>query len=193
MAYSSSRSPIEIKARILTLPPELIEQILILAALYGFPSAIAQFGCTCSYFHQLVYRSTDNHLWREVFLTTFDDPRLVLGRINSATTFSPGKMSRRGHGDNFRTGEVVFNWGREFIRRIDAMRIMKKYKDLGEEWNNIETNSSHAEVSVLSVISMRMILMFHSESISSVQSAQVSSLGAGDCTSISCPKKSGCG
>ena len=150
MAHSStsSQSHIEIKPKILTLPTELIEQILILTAFYGFPAAIAQLSCTCRYFHHLVYRSTDSHLWREVFLTTFDDPRLVLGRITSATTFSPGNFTGDRNGELFRTGEIGINWEREFIRRMDAVRIMKKYKDLGEEWNDTETNS---EASVLSV------------------------------------------
>jgi hypothetical protein len=132
-------------AKIFTLPREIVEEILIFSALYGFPSVIAQFSRTCRYFHQLVYRSTDNHLWREVFLTTFDDPRLVLGRLKGATTFSPGNTTIQGYSV---VGELEFDWEREFIHRIDAVRVMRKYTDLDLEGglNIIETNSSHAEV-----------------------------------------------
>ena len=60
---------------ILTLPPEIIEQVLISAAAAGFPHAIAAFAQTSKSNHALVYDTKDQHLWREVFLTTFDDPR----------------------------------------------------------------------------------------------------------------------
>jgi hypothetical protein len=178
------------KAKIFTLPPELIEQTLILAALYGFPSAIAHLSCTCRYFHQLVYCSTDNHLWREVFLTTFDDPRLVLGRIKSATTFSPGNVSKKGNGGCSRTGEAGFDWEHEFMRRMDAMRVMKKYKNQREEWYDTEMDSSHVEVCIFSTHVDGTYVSLESISL---RSPQVSSISAGDRTPVSCPKKSGRG
>ena len=60
---------------ILTLPPEIIEQVLISTAAAGFPHAIAAFAQTSKSNHALVSDTKDQHLWREVFLTTFDDPR----------------------------------------------------------------------------------------------------------------------
>lgn len=127
-------------SKILTLPPELIEQTLILAASHGFPSAIAQLSCTCRYFHQLVYRSTDSHLWREVFLATFDDPRPVLGRINSA------RLGSVRNSKSVRTADVGFNWEREFIRRMDAARIMTIYGNAEEREDNIAVKSDHVKV-----------------------------------------------
>jgi hypothetical protein len=107
-------------AKILSLPPELVEQALIRSAFGGFPSAIACLGQTCRHFHQLIYRSTDNHLWREVFLTTFDDPRPVLGCLKAATTFAPT-------GDTRKDVEPPFDWVGEFTQRIDAKKLFEKY------------------------------------------------------------------
>ncbi|RPD52545.1 hypothetical protein L226DRAFT_541096 [Lentinus tigrinus ALCF2SS1-7] len=58
-----------------SLPAEVIEHILIIAALGGFPQAIAAFARTCKANYSLVYNSPDQHLWRQIYLTTFDDPR----------------------------------------------------------------------------------------------------------------------
>lgn len=107
-------------AKVLSLPPELVEQALILSAAGGFPSAIACLAQTCRYFHQLIYRSTDNHLWREVFLTTFDDPRPLLGRLRAATAFAPT-------GDTITDIEPPFDWAGEFTSRIGAKKLFEKY------------------------------------------------------------------
>ena len=58
-----------------SLPPELIEEIIILSTLLGdtlAPSTLAQ---TCRPFRSLVYHQQHSHLWREMFLILFDDPR----------------------------------------------------------------------------------------------------------------------
>jgi F-box-like len=143
MTVTSPSPTAQANAKILILPPEVIEQILILAASHGFPSAIAHLSCTCRYFHQLVYRSMDNHLWREVFLTTFDDPRVVFGRIKSMTTFSPGNLQK---GGTVQTGEAGFDWEHQFKRHMDAVRIMRTCTDIGE---NIEINSNQTEVQTI--------------------------------------------
>ena len=57
------------------LPAETIEAILIHTAIAGFPAAIAAFSQTCRAHHALVYKSADHHLWREIYLSTYDDPR----------------------------------------------------------------------------------------------------------------------
>ncbi|KAA1476391.1 hypothetical protein DENSPDRAFT_509164 [Dentipellis sp. KUC8613] len=57
------------------LPQELLEEILIIATALGFPTTAAAFAQTCRAFHKLVYQPFHNHLWREMFLEVFDDPR----------------------------------------------------------------------------------------------------------------------
>ena len=63
------------RASLCSLPPELIEEIIITSALLGdvrAPSTLAQ---TCRVFRTLVYHQMHRHLWREMFLILFDDPR----------------------------------------------------------------------------------------------------------------------
>lgn len=84
-------------ASILALPAELIEHILILAALSGDPTAIAALARAAPPFAALVYHSPDHHLWREVFLATFDPPRShpydwgaqYRARVSAAALFKP--------------------------------------------------------------------------------------------------------
>ena len=105
---------------ILTLPAELVESILISSAAGGFPQAIAAFSQTCKAHHTLVYHSTDNHLWREIFLTTFDDPRASGG--------GPGWgqcMSSHLHSQS----EEAFDWGEEFRRRVWAAGYIRWQTD----------------------------------------------------------------
>jgi hypothetical protein len=63
------------RASLRLLPPELIEEIIIICTLLGdvrAPSALAQ---TCGAFRTLIYHQMHKHLWREMFLILFDDPR----------------------------------------------------------------------------------------------------------------------
>src|ERR1700733_13432960 len=54
------------------LPPELIEHILSICD----PLEVAAFGQTSRFFRTLVYQTTDQHLWRSLYLSQpFDDPR----------------------------------------------------------------------------------------------------------------------
>ena len=90
-------------ASVLALPAELIEHILILTALSGYPTAIAAFAGTCRAFAALVYHSPDHHLWREVFLATFDDPRRL-----PASPSDP------------------FDWGVQYRARVWAAALFKR-------------------------------------------------------------------
>ncbi|KAG6853500.1 hypothetical protein C0991_003774 [Blastosporella zonata] len=101
---------------ILALPPELVEETLVIAAALGFPAAIAAFGCTCRHFNRLVYHTADNHLWRQVFLTTFDDPRQVLRRIGNATTTGPVDDDM----------DVMYDWAEGFQSRVKAARLFRE-------------------------------------------------------------------
>ncbi|KIP04335.1 hypothetical protein PHLGIDRAFT_200529 [Phlebiopsis gigantea 11061_1 CR5-6] len=60
----------------LDLPAELIEDILVALAESANPKTIAALARTCRAVKKLIYFPEDKHLWRRIFLTTFDDPRL---------------------------------------------------------------------------------------------------------------------
>ncbi|KAF5378058.1 hypothetical protein D9615_007507 [Tricholomella constricta] len=118
--------PSQPTSKIFALPTELLEETLVTVAAGGFPGAIAAFGRTCRYFHHLVYRSTDHHLWREIFLTTFDDPRPVLRRLRDATQQGPtGNWSC--------DVDIAVDWAEEFMARMDAARMFRKHRDLMPE------------------------------------------------------------
>ncbi|KAJ7293173.1 hypothetical protein C8J57DRAFT_1161663 [Mycena rebaudengoi] len=55
---------------LLRLPPELIEQILIETVNFAAPNSVAAVAATCRQLHDLVHS-----IWRDLFLTVFDDPR----------------------------------------------------------------------------------------------------------------------
>ncbi len=56
-----------------SLPGEVAEVVII--SLAGCPSSIAALSQTCKSFHGLICSPPDDHLWRELTLTLFDDPR----------------------------------------------------------------------------------------------------------------------
>ncbi|KAI0368215.1 hypothetical protein BV20DRAFT_948678, partial [Pilatotrama ljubarskyi] len=60
------------------LPDELIEAILILGAANGDVGSIAALAATSKRFFGIVYDTADQHLWRSLFLTAFDDPRVCI-------------------------------------------------------------------------------------------------------------------
>lgn len=95
---------------LLTLPSELIEATLICSC---SPRSVASIAQTCQTLRTLVYASPDSHLWRELFLTTWDDPRpalehraLVDPRVNPAT----------------------WDWGTEYRRRVRADKWLKAWR-----------------------------------------------------------------
>lgn len=98
---------------ILSLPSELLEFILILCAIYEFPESIAAIAQTCRFFHALIYSTPDTHLWRSIFLATFDDPRSIAEiRIRPL---------------NVDFEQQTYDWQSEFIQRSLTKRFIKKY------------------------------------------------------------------
>ena len=90
-----------IQPRIFQLPNEVAEMILILS---DHPPSITAFAQTCRAFRSLVYDSTDNHLWRRLYLTRFDDP---------------------GESLHLRLDQVdTVDWGEEYRRRIWAIKFL---------------------------------------------------------------------
>ncbi|OSX63135.1 hypothetical protein POSPLADRAFT_1056498 [Postia placenta MAD-698-R-SB12] len=101
-ARPASRAP----APIQTLPTELLEHVLLLAA-PASPAAPAALARTCRAFAALVYAAPDQHLWRGLFLRAWDDPRALSGEA--------GVSSREGAG-------AGIDWGRKYRRRVAAQR-----------------------------------------------------------------------
>ncbi|KAG0694712.1 hypothetical protein DFH29DRAFT_985185 [Suillus ampliporus] len=95
------------------LPAELIEAVLIVSATSGNPNSIAALSQTSKFFYHLIYRCPDQHLWREIFLTTFDDPRPAL---NNLSTISGGHPNFDAH---------KFDWKQEYTDRISAASYIR--------------------------------------------------------------------
>ena len=120
-----------------SLPPELIEQTLVLSASCGFPSAIASLSQTCKYLHNLVWQANDHHLWREIFLTTFDDPRPVMTHLRLANS------SELDH----QNGTITFNWAEEFVQRMSAAKYIRRWTDIDSESKSKSTSKSAPQAS----------------------------------------------
>ncbi|KAK7696445.1 hypothetical protein QCA50_001102 [Cerrena zonata] len=101
------------ESRFLSLPSELIENTLVCTSSLGFPEAIAAVAQTCRDMRALIYGAPDQHLWREIYLAVFDDPR-------------PGlQIDRQDLGPNpslppSSSDDIDFEWGAEFRQRVWA-------------------------------------------------------------------------
>ena len=124
MAYSSRKT----SSPFLNLPSELIESILVSATASGCHTSAAAVAQTCRAMRMLVYQPADQHLWRELFCTVFDDPRVFLQvHINShsrdvhdrsTTTWEDGIL------DGVQTIEEKIDWGMQFRTRVWARRYL---------------------------------------------------------------------
>jgi len=95
------------------LPAELIEAVLILSAASDNPRSIAALSQTSRFFYDLIYRCPDQHLWREIFLTTFDDPRPALNHLSTISSGHP------------RFDTQKFDWTRAYTYRIYAATYLR--------------------------------------------------------------------
>src|SRR6267154_3706527 len=91
-------------ARLTDLPAELIETVLVV----GNSGSIAALSQTSKFFYELIYRCPDQHLWREIFLAIYDDPRPAL---NHLSIISGGHPDFDIHN---------FDWKHGYINRISA-------------------------------------------------------------------------
>ena len=109
------------RASLRLLPPELIEEIIIICTLLGdvrAPSALAQ---TCRAFRTLIYHQVHKHLWREMFLILFDDPRpahevRAHGRVPQRLKRNPDNKGK-GKSENYLASRD-FPWEDEYKMRI---------------------------------------------------------------------------
>ena len=67
-----------VRPSLFSLPQELIEEVIIISAYLGDPRIAATISQTCHFFRSLVYHPSHKHIWREMFLVVFDDPRPAL-------------------------------------------------------------------------------------------------------------------
>ena len=95
---------------LLTLPSELIEAVLICSC---SPRTVASIAQTCRALHTLVYGSPDSHLWRELFLTIWDDPRPAL---QHRSLVDP------------RIDPTGWDWATEYRRRVSADKWLKAWR-----------------------------------------------------------------
>ncbi|TFY50383.1 hypothetical protein EVG20_g11551, partial [Dentipellis fragilis] len=102
------------------LPQELLEEILIIASALGFPTTASVFAQTCRASHKLVYQPFHSHLWREMFLEVFDDPRPSQA-INSFGCAQPSRSrsaSPSGKGKGPALPKDEYPWKTEYQSRI---------------------------------------------------------------------------
>lgn len=107
-----------IRASLRSLPPELIEEIIIISTLLGDVRAPSRLAQTCRAFRTLIYHQVHKHLWREMFLILFDDPRpahevRAHGRGPQRVQLNKGK----GKSKNYLASHD-FRWEDEYKMRI---------------------------------------------------------------------------
>ncbi|KAJ8581250.1 hypothetical protein M405DRAFT_938371, partial [Rhizopogon salebrosus TDB-379] len=119
------------------LPAELIEAVLILSAASDNPGSVAALSQTSKFFHDLIYMCPDQHLWREIFLTTFDDPRPAL---NHLSTISGGHPSFDAH---------KFDWTREYVHRISAATYLRHLPPTSKDTAPLKARPTTRSTSVL--------------------------------------------
>jgi hypothetical protein len=97
---------------LLTLPSELLEQIILLCALSSSFSSIAALSEVSKRVYEIIYCSGDTHLWRGIFLAAFGDPR------------RGGEVMRREWVDQDLGAQEEIDWKRECIRRFRARKVL---------------------------------------------------------------------
>ncbi|KIK91860.1 hypothetical protein PAXRUDRAFT_148540 [Paxillus rubicundulus Ve08.2h10] len=95
---------------LLTLPFEVIEWVLISSR---SPRSVSSLAQTCRMLRTIVYASPDSHLWRELFLSIWDDPRPAL---QHRALIDP------------RVAEHTRDWGVEYRRRVVAEKWLKSWR-----------------------------------------------------------------
>ncbi|EMD36004.1 hypothetical protein CERSUDRAFT_115937 [Gelatoporia subvermispora B] len=108
---------------VLALPTEIAEHIFVFTAAGGYPTTIAAVAQTCRTWREIVYQAADQHLWRELFLAIFDDPRV--GRCADKACYSTDEQASH-EGKT----EPKFDWGDQFRRRIWAAKHIRRTTQL---------------------------------------------------------------
>ncbi|KAF7792000.1 hypothetical protein EIP86_003027 [Pleurotus ostreatoroseus] len=111
------------------LPNELIEHIITYAAALS-PVSVAAIAQTCHTMRELIYGAPDHHLWREIFLTTFDDPRMA-DKADHTDPYKPYRSDYDAAGDAGNEHEApfeekLFDWCKAFCERVWALRYFER-------------------------------------------------------------------
>jgi hypothetical protein len=108
---------------LLTLPSELLEQIILFCALSGSSgfASIAALSAVAKRLYEIVYYSGDSHLWRGIFLAAFGDPR------------RGGDVVRREWADKELGVQEEIDWKKECIRRLRARKVLLNAESYGDE------------------------------------------------------------
>lgn len=147
-------------SQLLTLPSELLEHVVVALAIIH-PTSIAELSKTCQKLHSLIYNPDDSHLWREILLTTFDDPRAA---IHQSELLRGVKNS--------------FDWCKEFQNRIhiaglSARRFCSKSGTHGwdvSQSTEIILRTLLSTIETTHPIAVGAGVSYHSESYSSTSS-----------------------
>jgi len=110
----------QVRPSFLSLPTELIEEIIIISAHLGDPRIVATLSQTCHPFHSLVYHQSHKHIWREMFLVIFDDPRPALNlRVQGRAPLRQlDPNDNKGKGKSGSGNCLDFPWEDEYKQRI---------------------------------------------------------------------------
>ncbi|KAI0296774.1 hypothetical protein B0F90DRAFT_1927184 [Multifurca ochricompacta] len=101
-----------------SLPPELIEEIIISSALLGDTRLAASLARTCRFFRALIYHQFHKHLWREMFLVVFDNPHPAGDvRTHGRAPQSHSYLANKGKFKSYLSIDT-FPWEDEYKRRI---------------------------------------------------------------------------
>ncbi|KDQ58233.1 hypothetical protein JAAARDRAFT_57963 [Jaapia argillacea MUCL 33604] len=131
-------SSVRLGPNIFSLPTEVIEHVLVSSVVDGSAKAISQLAQTCRHFRHIIYQSPDQHLWREVFRTTFDDPRPAIAARNSGRAIansreqsvaigssSPGNPHKDRQGSLSCSTELI-KWEKDFTERQAATAYIQR-------------------------------------------------------------------
>ncbi|KAI0698002.1 hypothetical protein BC835DRAFT_1542361 [Cytidiella melzeri] len=111
---------------ILELPSELIEYILVLSTALGCHATVAAVAQTCRAMRSLIYEAVDHHLWRELFLAVFDDPRLF---PKEEIQYAEAEVILRAEEAAEFSWDVEYRsrvWARNYLQRQCRQRTMGK-------------------------------------------------------------------
>jgi len=98
---------------------------------------ITAFSQTSRFFYDLIYGCPDQYLWREIFLTTFDDPRPAL---NYLSTISHGHP---------RFDICNFDWTWEYASHIYAATYFRRPPPILKDVTPAEASPTTHSISLL--------------------------------------------
>jgi hypothetical protein len=146
-----------------SLPPELIEEIIIFSALLGdvrTPSTLAQ---TCRPLRTLVYHQMHKYLWHEMFLILFDDPRPALDVRALGSAPAPQQLNPTDKGKG-KSKDCLpshdFPWEDEYKLRIwaESFILRRTRPPLSDHDASCDLPSTDAEIYTVLDTLLRVVL-----------------------------------